>query len=138
MKVGEILAVVILILVAVVALWGLLTYGEYLLPLPVRKLPWAGRAWNTLVIIGIGLLAGWISVRYLLRECEPPGGIWTSLAAGLGGAWLGGGLSWPGCWRWRDINVVASIVLAFVLAAGFGRLSACCYDWWKGRWTRLQ
>jgi len=78
--------------------------------------------------VAIGLLAGRGSGRYLVRGREPPGGVWTILAAGVSGAWLGGILPYPG-WRWLDINVVGSIVLAFALAVGVGRIGAH----WRGK-----
>lgn len=124
-----VLGVVVLILLTVTALWGLLTYGlERLISRPAGELPGAARAWGTLAVLGTGLVAGYVSRRYLMRGHEPPGGIWTVLAAGVGGAWLGGVLPCPGCWRWQDINVAGSIVLAFMLAVGVGRISACWYN----------
>ncbi len=123
------LAVVVLILLVVTALWGLLTYGvEYLILPPGEGTPRAAGAWGTPTVLAIGLLAGYVSGRYLTRKREPPGGIWTVLAAGVGGAWLGGALPCPGCWRWQDVNVAGSIVLAFALAVGVGRIGAYWYS----------
>jgi hypothetical protein len=118
-----VLGVVIFILLAITALWGLSTYGlGHLIPPSVRESPGAAGTWSALVVVVIGLLAGWVSIRYLMRRRELPGGMWTALASGVGGAWLGGILPCPEYCRWLDINVVGSIVLAFALAVGVGRI----------------
>jgi len=120
---------VVLILLVITALWGLLTYGlEYLAPPPTGESAETTGTWSAPVVLAIGLLAGYVSGRYLMQGREPPGGIWTTLAAGVGGAWLGGILPCPGCWRWQDINVAGSIVLAFGLAMGVGRIGAYWSD----------
>ena len=127
-----ILGVVMLILLTITVLWGLLTYGMgSLIPSPTEEPPGAANVWSTPVILTIGLLSGYASSKYLVQGREPPGGIWTTLAAGVSGAWLGGALPCPGCWRWLDTNVAGSIVLAFVLTVGVGRIGARWYD--KGR-----
>lgn len=118
-----VLGVIVFILLVIVALWGLSTYGlGYLVPLPVRRAPQSAGTWSALVVVAIGLVAGWVSVRYMMRRRELPGGVWTALASGVGGAWLGGILPCPEYFRWLDINVVGSIVLAFALAVGVGRI----------------
>ena len=129
MRTARILSVVVLILLVVTALWGLLTYGPGYLPsLPVREAPEAAGAWGAVVILAVGLFAGATSGACLVQEREPPGGIWTVLAAGVSGAWLGGILPCP-CWRWLDISVFCSLVLAFALAVGVGRIGAH----WRGK-----
>jgi len=119
-----VLGAIVLILLAITALWGVSTYGlRYLLPLPLGESREDTGTWSALVVVAIGLVAGWVSVRYLMRMRELPGGVWTALASGVGGAWLGGILPCPEYCRWLDINIVGSIVLAFALAVGVGRLS---------------
>lgn len=120
-----VLIVAVLILLVVAALWGVLTYGVAYPFLPSEgNTPGAADVWTTLLVLAIGLLAGYLGSRYLLHSREPPGGIWTVLAAGVGGAWLGGLLPSPGYLRWQNINVAGAIVLAFALVVGVGRLSA--------------
>lgn len=123
MRTARILSVVIFILLAITALWGLSTYGMgHLVSPSVRESAGAAGTWSALVVVAIGLIAGWVSVRYMMRRRELPGGVWTALASGVGGAWLGGILPCPEYFRWLDINVAGSIVLAFALAVGVGRI----------------
>lgn len=125
-----VLGVLVFILLAIVALWGLSTYGlGFLIPLSVRRASQSAGTWSALVVVAIGLIAGWISIRYMMRRRELPGGVWTALASGVGGAWLGGILPCPGYLRWLDINVPGSIVLAFALAVGVGRIII----YWRGK-----
>ncbi len=125
-----VLGVIVFILLAITALWGLSTYGlRYLIPFSVEESPGAAGTWSALVVVAVGLLAGWVSGRHLVRGREPPGGVWTALASGVGGAWLGGILPCPEYCRWLDINVVGSVVLAFALAAGVGLIGTH----WRGK-----
>ncbi|MCP4543335.1 MAG: hypothetical protein GY832_39985 [Chloroflexi bacterium] len=124
-----IIAVVVLVLLTIVVLWGLLTGSP--IPSPTKESPKAADIWSTPVVLTIGLLSGYVSSKYLIQEREPPGGIWTTLAAGVSGAWLGGALPSPGHWRWLNVNVAGSIILAFVLTVGIGRIGAHWYE--KGR-----
>jgi len=118
-----VLGVIVFILLAIAALWGLSTYGlRFLVPLSGRGSLGAGGTWSALVVVAIGLVAGWVSTRYMMRRRELPGGVWTALASGVGGAWLGGILPCPEYFRWLDINIAGSIVLAFALAVGVGRI----------------
>ena len=127
-----ILSVVMLIVLTIIVLWGLLTYGMGSpIPSPTEESPGAAGMRGTPVVLTIGLLSGYVSSRRLVQGREPPGGIWTTLAVGVSGAWLGGALPCPGRWRWLDVNVAGSIVLAFVLTVGVGRISAHWYN--KGR-----
>jgi len=130
-KTGRVLGVVVLILLLVIiTLWGLLTYGlGYLPPLPVAESSGTRATWSALVVVVVGLLAGWISGRCLVRGRRPPGSMWVALAAGVGGAWLGGVLLGPGYWRWLDINVVGLIVVSFALAVGVEGIVV----YWYGR-----
>lgn len=125
-----VLGAIVLILLAITALWGVSTYGlKYLLPLPLGKPREDAGTWSALVVVAIGLVAGWISTRYLMRRRELPGGVWTAMASGVGGAWLGGILPCPEYFRWLDINIAGSLVLAFALAVGVGRIVI----YWRGR-----
>ncbi len=123
-----ILGVVILVLLTIIVLWGALTGS--LIPSPTEESQGAADIRNTPAILTIGLLSGYVSSRYLKQGRKPPGGIWTTLATGVSGAWLGGALPSPGHWRWLDINVAGSIILAFVLTVGIGHISA---HWYKKR-----
>ncbi len=118
-----VLGVIVFILLVITALWGLSTYGlGYFIPLSVRGAPQPAGTWSALLVVVIGLIAGWVSVKYTMKKRELPGGVWTALASGVGGAWLGGILPCPEYFRWLDINVLGSLVLAFALAVGVGRI----------------
>lgn len=125
-----VLGAIVFILLAITALGGLFTYGlGYFAPPLPQGFPRLTEAWSALVEVVIGLVAGWLSARYLMGGHKLPGGMWTALASGVGGAWLGGILPCPEGWRWLDINVAGSIVLAFALAAGVGRIII----YWHGK-----
>lgn len=118
-----VLGVIVFILLATAALWGLSTYGlGYFVPLSGGGASRPTGTWSALLVVAIGLIAGWVSVRYMMRRRELPGGVWTALASGVGGAWLGGILPCPEYFRWLDINILGSLVLAFALAVGLGRI----------------
>jgi uncharacterized membrane protein YeaQ/YmgE (transglycosylase-associated protein family) len=118
-----IIGVMVLVLLGVAALWGFLTYGPMsLVSLPVGGSPAAAEAWSAPAVLVIGLLAGWVSSRFLAGKGKPPGGIWSTLAAGVSGAYLGGILPSPWIWSWLNVNILGSIILSLMLAVGVERL----------------
>ena len=120
-----ILSILISILIAASGLWGLLTYRPGGLRFALlHRAPNGMGGWDAILILTIGVLAGWVTKRYILRRWRLPGSIWTTLAAGVSGAWLGGIL--PDAWGWVEggINIPGSIVIAFGMAWAVGQIAA--------------
>lgn len=113
------------ILVAATGLWSLFAYWPDRLSFtPSGRVSNASR-WGTLLILAIGLAVGWATRWYLIGRKELPGGIWTTLVAGVVGAWLGG--TFLGNWGlvWERVNLIGSLIIALVLAWGSGQILAC-------------
>lgn len=129
MKTTRTLGIVVVILLAAATLWGVLTYRLENSASPhAGGSPAAADVWSTLVVLAIGLLAGYLIRRCLMPRRELLGGVWVVLTGGVGGAQLGGALPSPDWWRWHDVNIPGSIILALVLAVGMG--------WLGTRWGR--
>jgi len=126
-----ILGLLVLTILIATILWGVLTYWLdrlNLAPSQSRQ-PDAGAAsssgkWAGLVILAVGLLAGWVSGKFLVRGQQWPGVIWTTLLTGVGGAWIGSVLPWLAPWTWHGVNVLGAIGLAFLLSWVAGELSS--------------
>jgi len=119
-----VLGILASVLVAATGLWSLFAYWPDRLSFTLSGRLSDATRWGTLLILAIGLAVGWATRWCLIGRKELPGGVWTALAAGVVGAWLGGTFLGNWGWVWERVNLIGSLVIALVLAWGGGRILA--------------
>ncbi|MEA3345291.1 MAG: hypothetical protein U9Q78_03465 [Chloroflexota bacterium] len=125
-----ILGILTSILIVASGLWGLLTYRLDLRLELLHRVPSDVSGWGAIIILAIGVIVGWVTKEHILRRWELPGSIWTTSAAGVGGAWLGSILPSALGLTKEWVNIIGSIIVAFGMAWTVGQIAVRL---WKGK-----